>query len=80
MIDVSDLESIPFLKINPLMDLCGIGGNKYSQRKSNWRKSNGTQFLKVIESEAIIKTLAEYGFTYNRENNKHWKPIEAKSA
>lgn len=75
MIDVSDLESLPFIKLSPLMDLCGIGGNKFAQRKAK-----GMQFLKVIESEAIIKTLAEYGFTYNRENNQHWKQFEAKSA
>lgn len=74
MIDVSDINSIPFFNIKKIMDISGIGGSKYSQRISR-----GMQFLKVSESEAILNVLAEYGFTYSRENNHHWKQIEAKT-
>ena len=69
IINVSDLNSIPFLKIMRLCDLAGVNGNKYMQRKARYK-----EFLRVSEAEAILKTFAEYGLTYERSKNQHYKP------
>jgi len=68
MINVSDLNSIPFIKISPLMNISGVGGNRYAQRKCRSK-----EVLSVDEMEKIINCLAEYGLTYDRSKNKHFE-------
>jgi hypothetical protein len=67
MIDVHDLESLP-IKRSVLYLAAGIRPNKIERRKMS-----GNYFLTTTESEKISNALSEFGISYNRSENKHFK-------
>lgn len=67
MINLSDIESIPFIKSGLLFEAAGLNPNKLYRRRTN-----GKPFITADEIEAIMKCLAEFGLSYNRAKNKHF--------
>lgn len=73
MIDVNDLESMP-IKRSILYRAAGIRPNKIERRKMS-----GNYFLTTLESEKISNALLEFGLSYNRSENKHFKVYAKKN-
>lgn len=69
--DLTDLESIPWIKQGILIELSGLDKDKFYMNKHR-----NNQAISYEDSKKIIATLKQYGFTYKRRKNKFYVAME----